>query len=150
MRLRKDALQVATHIMQEVVAIAGRSEEGRGTVGRVQVYPNSRNVVPGEVTFSIDMRNLSDALVDEMDRQLREFIGKIERESGLAVALKEVSHYPAAPFHAECQAAIAAAAQRLGYPAREIVSGAGHDAVYMSYLAPHRHDFYPLQGRHQP
>ena len=116
MRLRKDALQVATHIMQEVVAIAGRSAEGRGTVGRVQVYPNSRNVVPGEVTFSIDMRNLSDALVDEMDRQLREFIGKIEQESGLAVALKEVSHYPAAPFHPECQAAIAAAAQRLSGP----------------------------------
>ena len=74
MRLRQDALQIATRIMQEVVAIAGRSEEGRGTVGRVQVYPNSRNVVPGEVTFSIDMRNISDALVDEMDRQLRAFI----------------------------------------------------------------------------
>ncbi len=47
MRLRQDALQVATRIMQEVVAIAGRSEEGRGTVGSVQVWPNSRNVVPG-------------------------------------------------------------------------------------------------------
>ena len=71
-----------------------------------------------------------------MDRQLRAFIAGVERESGLKVALKEVSHYPAAPFHPDCQAAIADAAQRLGYPAREIVSGAGHDAVYMSYLAP--------------
>jgi acetylornithine deacetylase/succinyl-diaminopimelate desuccinylase-like protein len=54
----------------------------------VQVYPNSRNVVPGEVTFSIDMRNLSDAAVDEMDRQLRAFIARVQQESGLAVALR--------------------------------------------------------------
>jgi N-carbamoyl-L-amino-acid hydrolase len=54
----------------------------------------------------------------------------VQQESGLAVALQEVSHYPAAPFHADCQQAIADAAARLGYPAREIVSGAGHDAVY--------------------
>ncbi|QDI09801.1 N-carbamoyl-L-amino acid hydrolase [Klebsiella electrica] len=145
MRLRQDALQVATRIMQEVVAIAGRSKEGRGTVGMVQVYPNSRNVVPGEVRFSIDMRNLSDAAVDEMDRQLRDFIDQVQQESGLAVALQEVSHYPAAPFHADCQQAIADAAARLGYPAREIVSGAGHDAVYMSYLAPTGMIFIPCK-----
>ncbi len=59
-----------------------------------------------EVTFSIDMRNLSDALVDEMDRQLRAFITEVERESGLQVALKQVSHYPAAPFDGECQQAM--------------------------------------------
>ncbi|VTN14839.1 N-carbamoyl-L-amino acid hydrolase [Raoultella terrigena] len=145
MRLRKDALQVATHIMQEVVAIAGRSEEGRGDRGPGAGLSEQPQRGAGRSDFSIDMRNLSDALVDEMDRQLREFIGKIEQESGLAVALKEVSHYPAAPFHAECQAAIAAAAQRLGYPAREIVSGAGHDAVYMSYLAPTGMIFIPCK-----
>lgn len=145
MDLRQDALQVATRIMQEVVAIAGRSEEGRGTVGMVQVYPNSRNVVPGEVTFSVDMRNLSDAAVDEMDRQLRDFIAQVQQESGMAIALKEVSHYPAAPFHPACQTAIAEAAERLGYPAREIVSGAGHDAVYMSYLAPTGMIFIPCR-----
>lgn len=145
MNLRQDALQVATRIMQEVVAIAGRSEEGRGTVGMVQVYPNSRNVVPGEVTFSVDMRNLSDAAVDEMDRQLRDFIAQVQQESGMAIALKEVSHYPAAPFHPACQTAIAEAAERLGYPARGIVSGAGHDAVYMSYLAPTGMIFIPCK-----
>lgn len=145
MHLRQDALQVATRIMQEVVTIAGRSEEGRGTVGMVQVYPNSRNVVPGEVTFSIDMRNISDAAVDEMDRQLRDVIAQVQQESGMTIALKEVSHYPAAPFHPACQAAIAEAAERLGYPAREIVSGAGHDAVYMSYLAPTGMIFIPCK-----
>lgn len=145
MHLRKDAMQVATHIMQEVVAIAGRSEQGRGTVGMVQVYPNSRNVVPGEVKFSIDMRNISDDAVDDMDAQLRAFIADLSANTGLAIALTGVSHYPAAPFDVDCRAAIAKAADALGYPARPIVSGAGHDAVYMSYLAPTGMIFIPCK-----
>ena len=58
MALRKDALQVATKLMQEVVACAHRHPpHGRGTVGMVHVHPNSRNVIPGRVKFSIDLRN---------------------------------------------------------------------------------------------
>jgi N-carbamoyl-L-amino-acid hydrolase len=87
MRLRQDALQVATRIMQEVVAIAGRSEEGAARSGACRSTQQPQRGA-GEVTFSIDMRNLSDALVDEMDRQLRAFIAEVERESGLKVALK--------------------------------------------------------------
>ena len=67
MGLRKDALQVATRLMQEVVACAHRHPpHGRGTVGMVHVHPNSRNVIPGRVKFSIDLRNSTDALVDAM------------------------------------------------------------------------------------
>lgn len=145
MHLRQDALQVATRIMQEVVAIAGRSEQGRGTVGMVQVHPNSRNVVPGEVTFSIDMRNISDAAVDEMDAQLQDFLIAVSQESGLGIKLEQVSHYPAAPFDTQCQQSIGRAAEQLGYPSRPIVSGAGHDAVYMSYLAPTGMIFIPCK-----
>ena len=72
MALRKDALQVAAKLMQEVVACAHRHPpHGRGTVGMVQVLPNSRNVIPGRVKFSIDLRNASDALVDAMDADIR-------------------------------------------------------------------------------
>lgn len=145
MHMRQDALQVATRIMQEVVAIAGRSEQGRGTVGMVKVHPNSRNVVPGEVTFSIDMRNISDAAVDEMDARLQDFVMAVAQESGLGIKLKQVSHYPAAPFDARCQQSIGRAAEQLGYPSRPIVSGAGHDAVYMSYLAPTGMIFIPCK-----
>ncbi|WP_342324135.1 Zn-dependent hydrolase [Kosakonia sp. BYX6] len=145
MHLRQDALQVATRIMQEVVAIAGRSEQGRGTVGMVQVHPNSRNVVPGEVKFSVDMRNISDAAVDLMDAQLQAFIETVVQESGLSVKLEQVSHFSAVPFDTDCQRAIARAAQQLGYPSRPIVSGAGHDAVYMSYLAPTGMIFIPCK-----
>ncbi|HEX5388178.1 MAG TPA: allantoate amidohydrolase, partial [Burkholderiaceae bacterium] len=66
MALRKDAMQVAAQLMQEVVASALRhGPHGRGTVGMVRVFPNSRNVIPGQVTFSIDLRNATDALVDQ-------------------------------------------------------------------------------------
>jgi len=145
MSLRKDALQTATLIMQQVISIAGRTPEGRGTVGSVQVYPNSRNVVPGEVTFSVDLRNISDELVTEMDTELKTFIADLSLKSGMEIELKEVSHYPAAPFDKGCQAAIAGAAEKLGYPSREIVSGAGHDAVYMSYLVPAGMIFIPCK-----
>lgn len=146
MELRKDAMQVAARIMQEVVAIAHRfGPHGRGTVGMVQVFPNSRNVIPGQVTFSIDFRNMTDALVDEMDAALRAYVGTVEQETGLGVAITQVSHYPAAPFHPDCKDAVRRAAQRLGYSHMDIVSGAGHDAVYMSMLAPAGMIFIPCK-----
>lgn len=146
MASRHDALQVSARVMQEVVAIANRfGPEGRGTVGMVQVYPNSRNVVPGSVTFSIDFRNASDALVDEMDAALKDYLTALEKETGLTIALTQVSHYPAAPFHPECREAVRSAATSLGYSSRDIVSGAGHDAVYMSMLAPTGMIFIPCK-----
>lgn len=146
MAMRKDALHVATRIMQEVVNIAGQfAPHGRGTVGMVQVHPNSRNVVPGSVKFSIDFRNMTDAQVDEMDAVLKSFLQKIENETGLGVELKLVSQYPAAPFHPDCKEAVRRAAQKLGYSSMDIVSGAGHDAVYMSMLAPTGMIFIPCK-----
>ena len=78
MGLRRDALQVATVIMQEVVAIANRYPPyGRGTVGMVQVFPNSRNVIPGEVKFSIDLRNVNDELLNTMHEEMLAFVDKV-------------------------------------------------------------------------
>ena len=74
MALRKDALQVATHLMQEVVASALRHKpHGRGTVGMLQVFPNSRNVIPGRVKFSMDLRNSTDALVDQQVTEVKAY-----------------------------------------------------------------------------
>ncbi len=146
MALRKDALQVATRIMQEVVAIAHRHPpHGRGTVGMVHVHPNSRNVIPGRVKFSIDLRNATDALVDAMDADLRAYLAKVTEETGFPVQLELVSHYPAQPFHAECVEAVARGAEKLGYSSMRAVSGAGHDAVYMARLAPSGMIFVPCK-----
>lgn len=146
MVLRKDAMQVAAKIMQEVVAIAHRfGPHGRGTVGMVQVFPNSRNVIPGQVKFSIDFRNMTDALVDEMDAAIRAFAKQTEAETGLTIAIQLVSDYPAVPFHPDCKDAVRRAANKLGYSNMDIVSGAGHDAVYMAGLAPTGMIFIPCK-----
>ncbi|MCE4554104.1 Zn-dependent hydrolase [Pelomonas cellulosilytica] len=146
MALRKDALQVATKLMQEVVACAHRHPpHGRGTVGMVQVHPNSRNVIPGRVKFSIDLRNATDALCEAMDSDIRAVASKLSAESGLPIEITPVSAYPAQPFHADCIAAVQKAADALGYPNMPAVSGAGHDAVYMARLAPAGMIFIPCK-----
>jgi N-carbamoyl-L-amino-acid hydrolase len=146
MALRKDALQVATRVMQEVVAIAHRSPpHGRGTVGFVQVHPNSRNVIPGRVKFSIDLRNVDDERLDAMDAAIRAFIAETAAASGLAIDLAQVSYYPPCHFEAGCVDAVRKAADRLGYSHMEVVSGAGHDAVYMARLMPAGMIFVPCK-----
>jgi len=151
MALRKDALQVAAALMQEVVACAHRhpqadgTNHGRGTVGMVAVHPNSRNVIPGRVKFSIDLRNASDALCDAMDADIRAVAARLSAESGLPIEITPVSSYPAQPFHPEMIAAVQAAADRLGYSNMPAVSGAGHDAVYMARLAPAGMIFIPCK-----
>jgi beta-ureidopropionase / N-carbamoyl-L-amino-acid hydrolase len=149
MALRRDALQVATVLMQEVVAIAhrhgGHGAQGRGTVGQVIVHPNSRNVIPGRVRFSIDLRNASDALCDVMDADLRESAARLAAKTGLSITLQPVSGYPAQPFDAGCIAAVESAARRLGHSTMRLVSGAGHDAVYLARLAPTGMIFVPCK-----
>ena len=146
MALRRDALQVAAELMQKVVAIALHyPPHGRGTVGMVQVHPNSRNVIPGRVKFSIDLRNSSDALVEAMDGDIRRAAAALSDKSGLAIQIELVSHYPAAPFSATCTDAVARAATALGYSSMPVVSGAGHDAVYMARQAPAGMIFIPCK-----
>jgi N-carbamoyl-L-amino-acid hydrolase len=146
MALRKDALQVATRIMQEAVALALRYPPyGRGTVGFVQVHPNSRNVIPGRVKFSLDLRNVDSARLDAMDAEMRAFVAKTAEESGLSISIEQVSYFPPCPFEAGCVNAVASAAEALGYSRMEAVSGAGHDAVYMARLAPAGMVFVPCK-----
>ncbi len=146
MALRKDAMQVAAKIMQEVVAAALRyPPHGRGTVGMVNVFPNSRNVIPGRVKFSIDLRNATDALVDGMADEVKAFAAKLAKETGLSVDIQPSSAYPAQQFHPDCVEAVGRAAKKLGYSNMPTVSGAGHDAVYMAQLAPAGMIFIPCK-----
>ena len=146
MALRKDAMLAATRIMQDVVAAAHRHPpHGRGTVGMVQVFPNSRNVIPGRVKFSIDLRNSTDALVDAMAAEVKAFADQVAKEHGVQVHIEIVSSYPAQLFQPECVEAVGRAAAKLGYSHMPAVSGAGHDAVYMAKLAPSGMIFIPCK-----
>jgi len=146
MALRRDALQVAARLMQEVVACAHRHPpHGRGTVGMVQVHPNSRNVIPGRVKFSIDLRNASDALCDAMEADIRGVAARLSAETGLPITIEPVAGFPAQQFHADCVEAVGRAAARLGYSHMRTVSGAGHDAVYLARVAPAGMIFIPCK-----
>jgi len=146
MGLRRDALQVATTIMQEVVAIANRYPPyGRGTVGMVQVFPNSRNVIPGQVKFSIDLRNVSEELLNTMHEEMLAFVAQTRADSGLGIEVERVSYYPPCPFHPDCVNAVRAATEKLGYSSMDVVSGAGHDAIYAARVAPAGMIFVPCK-----
>jgi N-carbamoyl-L-amino-acid hydrolase len=146
MHLRKDAMQVAAQIIPEVVAIANRYPPyGRGTVGMMQVFPNSRNVIPGQVKFSIDLRNVNDELLNKMHEDMLAFIDKTSAESGLEVKIERVSYYPPCPFHPDCVGAVRKATEKLGYSTMDVVSGAGHDAIYAARVAPAGMIFVPCK-----
>ncbi|MCG2586044.1 Zn-dependent hydrolase [Massilia sp. TS11] len=146
MHLRKDALQVATRIMQEVVAIGNKYPPyGRGTVGFVQVFPNSRNVIPGEVKFSVDLRNVNDELLNKMHEEILAYVARTAEETGLAIRIERVSYYPPCPFHPDCVEAVRKATAKLCYSTMDVVSGAGHDAIYTARVAPSGMIFVPCK-----
>jgi N-carbamoyl-L-amino-acid hydrolase len=111
----------------------------------VQVFPNSRNVIPGEVKFSIDLRNVSSELLDTMHAEIEAFVAKSAKDSGLQIEIQRVSYYPPCPFHPECVSAVRNATEKLGYSNMEVVSGAGHDAIYTARLAPSGMIFVPCK-----
>jgi N-carbamoyl-L-amino-acid hydrolase len=146
MRLRKDALLAASRLVGEVNRIALEfAPDGRGTVGFMQVAPNSRNVVPGEVKFSVDFRHATDEGLAGMDAALRAACERVARETNVAVAVAEAVYFPPCRFDPACVAAVRTAAGELGLSSVDIVSGAGHDAVYVARVAPAAMIFVPCK-----
>ena len=137
MRRRKDALLGAARIVELVNSIGlSKAPLAMSTVGMLNPYPNSRNVIPGEVFMTCEFRHPLDATLTEMDKSLREGVEEIAANIGLACDLKQVFYYPPVPFDEGCVAAVRAGAQRFGYSHRDIVSGAGHDACYLARVCP--------------
>lgn len=146
MTLRRDALQGAAELMQEVVAIAQRhGPDGRGTVGWVDVFPNSRNVIPGRVRFSVDFRHPQDAALLAMDGELRAAVAAVGERRRLEAAAEQVVYFPPAAFDARLVGAVRAGAERAGFSHLDLVSGAGHDAVYVARVAPAAMIFVPCR-----
>jgi N-carbamoyl-L-amino-acid hydrolase len=146
MEARRDALHGASRMVEAVNALALRhAPDGRATVGFMQVGPNSRNVVPGLVKMTVDMRHPDDEALAAMDRGLRDAAAAIARDLHLECDVQQVDHFPASRFDAGCIGAVRAAALALGYPHREMVSGAGHDAIYVARVAPTAMIFVPCK-----
>jgi beta-ureidopropionase / N-carbamoyl-L-amino-acid hydrolase len=146
MALRLDALQAAMKIMAETVAIALRhAPHGRGTVGMVDVFPNSRNVIPGRVKFSVDMRNIDEASLAQMDAEIRTICSSVAVSSNTQIAIEPVVAFVPTPFAPELVDGVRSSAAARGYSCMDIVSGAGHDAVYMAGHFPTAMIFVPCK-----
>jgi len=147
MELRQDALLAASRLVQDVNRIAREFPDyARGTVGFMQVKPNSRNVIPGEVRTTVDLRNAKASTLDAMCEALKRAAQAIEAECRVRIELRENTYFQPCEFDAGMVASVRKAAGALGYAHRDIVSGAGHDAVYVARVAPTAMIFVPCEG----
>jgi len=146
MALRHDALLAAARIIEHVNRIAlEHAPHGRGTVGYLQVAPNSRNTIPGTVQLTVDFRCDSDAALLAMDAALRAYCAEQAEAIGGVVEIEQVVYYPPCHFDPSCVDQVRAAAARLDLPAMDVISGAGHDAVYLASVAPTAMIFIPCK-----
>ncbi|HVM80646.1 MAG TPA: Zn-dependent hydrolase [Stellaceae bacterium] len=144
---RRDALVGAARMIDAVNRIGlAHPPYACATVGFAQVSPNSRNTIPGRVFFTVDFRHPEDAVLTAMDRELRTACAEIAEKIGLALEVKEFWYFPPTPFDRTCVATVRQATEALGYPHMDIISGAGHDAVYMARVAPTAMIFVPCAG----
>jgi N-carbamoyl-L-amino-acid hydrolase len=145
MRLRQDALLVAARLITGIETIATSRQDAVATVGLIECTPNSRNVVPGSVFFSVDLRHPDDEVVAAMEADLLALISHAEG-TGHTIACERVWDSPAVHFDAACIGSVRRAAESLGARSREIVSGAGHDSAYIARVAPTTMIFIPCAG----
>jgi beta-ureidopropionase / N-carbamoyl-L-amino-acid hydrolase len=147
MRLRKNALLGAARLTERINAIAERhAPDALGAVGLMEVRPNSRNVVPGEVFFCVDFRHPQAAVLDELEAEFVKSLNEICDPLGLAVTSTRIWDQPPVHFDAACVASVRRAAELSGFSTRDIISGAGHDAAYVSRVAPTSMIFVPCRG----
>ncbi|MBV9815953.1 MAG: Zn-dependent hydrolase, partial [Alphaproteobacteria bacterium] len=144
---RRDALVGAARMIDAVNLIGhAHAPYACATVGFVQVSPNSRNTIPGRVFFTVDFRHPDDAVLSAMDDELRRACEAVAVEIGLDLDLKEFWYFPPTQFDADLVGAVRGAAEAQGYPHQDIISGAGHDAVYLARVAPTAMIFVPCVG----
>ena len=144
MRTRKDALLGASRIVDTVNRIGlDNAPVACATVGMMEVYPNSRNVIPGRVWMTIDFRHPDDDVLTRMDAAMRKDVQAICDDIGLELELEQIFYYAPVHFDESCVNAVRRGAAACDYSMREIVSGAGHDACYVASVAPSAMIFIP-------
>jgi N-carbamoyl-L-amino-acid hydrolase len=147
MYLRRNALLGAARVIDRIDAIAHEhAPNAVGTVGLIENRPNSRNVIPGEVFFCVDLRHPDDAVLDVMEAKLRRALDEILTPLKLTFEEKRIWHSPAVRFAPDLIDCVRIGTERAGYESRDMVSGAGHDAAYVARVAPTTMIFVPCAG----
>ena len=137
MPMRKDAGLGLAHVLELVNQIAlSHAPDAVGAAGHIDVYPNSRNVIPGKVVFTVDFRSPDLATIEDMEARLATGAKAICDEMGLGLEMEKVGGFDPVTFDDACVTAVRNAAERLGYSHRNLISGAGHDACWINRMAP--------------
>lgn len=137
MPMRYNAGLGMARILDKVDEIAwAHGPHAVGAAGHIDVYPNSRNVIPGKVIFTVDFRSPDADVIATMEGQLREEAQKIAADMGLEVAFEKVGGFAPVAFDESCVQAVRRAAEHLGYSHMDLISGAGHDACWINKVAP--------------
>ncbi|MCY4259798.1 MAG: Zn-dependent hydrolase, partial [Rhodobacteraceae bacterium] len=137
MPMRRNAGLGMARILQLIDEIAWSHQPNAvGGVGHIDVYPNSRNVIPGRVVFTADTRAPDRDVIEDMVSRLKSGARRICNELDLDVSFETVGQFDPVTFDRECVGAVRNAAEQLGYRHRDIVSGAGHDACWINRVAP--------------
>jgi beta-ureidopropionase / N-carbamoyl-L-amino-acid hydrolase len=143
MAYRRNAALAAAKI---VLFLDQLTRDVDGTVantGRIVTEPGNVNVVPGKVTMTLDLRNPDDARLAEVERRLETFLADLARQSGIAIARRDLAKFPAQPFDAAMVDAVEQAAKAQGHKVRRMHSGAGHDAQMLATVTPTAMIFVP-------
>lgn len=146
MPLRRDALLAASELVLAVNQIAlAHAPDARATVGWMDVFPNSRNVIPGRVRLTVDLRAADDATLSAMDAALRAAVDAAANSRGVTAQIEQVVYFAPQPFAPALVQSVREGARELSLSAMNVVSGAGHDAVYVARVAPAAMIFVPCK-----
>lgn len=146
MGLRKNALLGASRMIEAIHQVGMAHLPGVASVGLIENRPNSRNVVPGEVFFTVDLRHPDETVLDKMEAAYQAALPKIAADLNLELDEKRIWNSPAVKFAPELIQCVRDGAKQAGYASREMASGAGHDAAYINRVAPTTMVFVPCLG----
>ncbi|MDR0808872.1 MAG: Zn-dependent hydrolase [Gemmobacter sp.] len=147
MKMRVNAGLGMARITEAVHRIAmSHQPDAVGAVGQVNVFPNSRNVIPGKVVFTVDIRSPDQVKLDLMRGEVERAAHAVAAELGLGCSIEAVGHFDPVTFDPGLVNVVRRSAERLGYPHRDIISGAGHDACWINRVAPTTMIFCPCVG----
>ncbi|MDW8125749.1 MAG: M20 family metallo-hydrolase [Geminicoccaceae bacterium] len=146
MERRKDALVAASRAVEGLDRLAREfAPRAVATVGTLEIRAPSRNVVPGEVRFTIDLRHPDEGTLDELERRCAAILAEACARDGLSFSWERIWSFPPVAFDPRCVSAVREAAIALGYPWREMISGPGHDSCYTARVVPTAMIFVPCR-----
>jgi beta-ureidopropionase / N-carbamoyl-L-amino-acid hydrolase len=146
MALRKNALLASARMIEAIHQVGMGHLPGVASVGLIENRPNSRNVVPGEVFFTVDLRHPDEKILDQMESAMRAALPKIATDTMVTFEEKCIWKSPAVKFAPDLIECVRSGARQAGYSSREMASGAGHDAAYIARVAPTTMIFVPCLG----